>query len=290
MDEDRAVDAARVVEAVDFVELVVRTALAVFGAAGCSIALLSEDRSELVFTTVVGGAGESVSGLRLPAGRGIAGWVATTGQPIAVSELSQDPRFASDVASSTGYVPRAILACPVATDDTLLGVVEVLDRDEHRAGAEDDLQLLGLFARQAALAISAVERDRQLGAVLVAAFQSAGADDLARRLASEGESAELVEVARAFRALAAAGPRERELAVRLLGPRAAADRDAAALAGTGRSGLGVGWQRRQRRRRRGGRRGRRGRPPAGPRAHAGGCLRRRPGGPGRGPRERRPWW
>jgi GAF domain-containing protein len=194
----------------------VRTALAVFNAAGCSIALLSEDRSELVFTTVVGGAGESVSGLRLPAGRGIAGWVASTGQPLAVNELAADPRFASDVASATGYVPRAILACPVATDDVLLGVIEVLDRDERRAGAEDDLQLLGLFARQAALAISAVERDRQLGAVLAAAFETEGAAELGARLRASGETTELAEVAEGFRALAAAGTRERQLALRLL--------------------------------------------------------------------------
>jgi GAF domain-containing protein len=225
MDEERALDAAAVVGAVaaalsgpteDFVELVVRTALAVFNASGCSIALLSEDRSELVFTTVVGGAGESVSGLRLPAGRGIAGWVASTGQPLAVNELAADPRFASDVASATGYVPRAILACPIATDDTLLGVIEVLDRDERRAGAEDDLQLLGLFARQAALAISAVERDRQLGAVLAAAFETEGAAELGARLRGSGESTELAEVAAGFRALAAAGTRERQLALRLL--------------------------------------------------------------------------
>ncbi|MDQ1688837.1 MAG: hypothetical protein QOK42_1812 [Frankiaceae bacterium] len=225
MDEERALDAARVVGSVaaalsgpteSFVELVVRTALAVFNATGCSIALLTDDRSELVFTTVVGGAGESVSGLRLPAGRGIAGWVATTGQPLAVSELSEDPRFASDVASATGYVPRAILACPIATDEALLGVIEVLDRDERRAGAEDDLQLLGLFARQAALAISAVERDRQLGVVLAAAFEAEGAPQLAARLRDSGESAELAEVAAAFRTLASAGPRERQLALRLL--------------------------------------------------------------------------
>jgi GAF domain-containing protein len=225
MDEQRALDAARVVGAVaaaltrpteDFVELVVRTALAVFNASGCSIALLTEDGSELVFTTVVGGAGESVSGLRLPAGRGIAGWVATTGQPIAVSELADDPRFASDVASATGYVPRAILACPVATDDALLGVIEVLDRDERRAGAEDDLQLLGLFARQAALAISAVERDRQLGVVLASAFEAENAGQLAAALRTGAETAELADVAASFRALANAGTRERALATRVL--------------------------------------------------------------------------
>lgn len=224
MDESRAVEATQLASALahafsggeEFVETVVRTAQAVFAAAGCSIALLSEDRSELVFTTVVGPADAGVSGLRLPAGRGIAGWVATTGQPIAVSELSQDPRFASDVASATGYVPRAILACPIATDTELLGVIEVLDRNADRAGAEDDLQLLGLFARQVAVALGAVERDRRLAAVLAAAFDTVGARALADRLRAEGEPEDLVAVAAAFRSLAGAGPRERALAARVL--------------------------------------------------------------------------
>lgn len=225
MDGDRVVGAAQFAGALaqafsgsgeEFVETVVRTAQAVFGAAGCSIALLSEDRSELVFTTVVGPADAGVNGLRLPAGRGIAGWVATTGQPIAVSELSQDPRFASDVASATGYVPQAILACPVATDTELLGVIEVLDRDTNRANAQDDLQLLGLFARQVAVALGAVERDRRLAAVLAAAFDTTGAPELAARLRAEGESEELVAVAASFRALAMAGSRERALATRVL--------------------------------------------------------------------------
>lgn len=224
MDESRVIEATQVAAALahafsggeEFVETVVRTAQAVFGAAGCSIALLSEDKSELVFTTVVGPADAGVTGLRLPAGRGIAGWVATTGQPIAVSELSQDPRFASDVASATGYVPGAILACPIATDTELLGVIEVLDRNPARAGAEDDLQLLGLFARQVAVALGAVERDRRLAAVLAAAFDTVSATALAERLRSEGESEDLVAVAAAFRALASAGPRERALAAKVL--------------------------------------------------------------------------
>ncbi|HEU5033549.1 MAG TPA: GAF domain-containing protein [Mycobacteriales bacterium] len=211
----------------DLVELTARTARAAFGAAACSIALLSEDRSELVFTTTTGGAEEGVSGLRLPSGEGIAGWVATTGQPLAVNDLSGDPRFAANVATSTGYMPQAILACPIETGERLLGVIEILDRDARRAGSDDDLALLSLFAHQAALALDASVRSRQIGDLVVAALRALddGAPDAASALT--GVESVMGELAAAFARLAAAGAREQALAATLL-------RDVASYAGSRR--------------------------------------------------------
>lgn len=204
----------------DLVDWTARTARAVFGANACSIALLTPDGGELVFTTVSGGAASSVSGMRLPAGEGIAGWVATTGQPLAVNDLSGDPRFAANVASSTGYMPQAILASPIETGDRLLGVIEILDRDAARAGSDDDLALLALFARQAALALEAASRARQIGDVLVAALtgRAAGAPlaDAVQNAPVPDDDTDMNSLAAAFAELASTGPRERALAVSVL--------------------------------------------------------------------------
>ncbi|MDQ1697528.1 MAG: hypothetical protein QOJ03_2881 [Frankiaceae bacterium] len=205
----------------DLVDWTARTARAVFGAAACSIALLNDDGSELVFTTATGGAESVVSGLRLPSSEGIAGWVATTGQPLAVNDLSGDARFAANVASSTGYMPQAILASPIETDEHLLGVIEILDRDATRAGSDDDLALLSLFARQAALALDAATRSRQIGDLVVAALAGLEAADgevpAAMRAAIPARDEDgMAELAAAFADLASAGPRERSLAVSLL--------------------------------------------------------------------------
>jgi GAF domain-containing protein len=200
----------------DLVDWTARTARAVFGAEACSIALLNEDGSELVFTTATGGAESSVSGLRLPAGEGIAGWVATTGQPLAVNDLTGDPRFAANVATSTGYMPQAILACPIETGERLLGVIEILDRDATRAGSDDDLALLALFARQAALALDASARARRIGDLVVAAVRAdPGAEPLAEGMRAVDGSGdpEMHALAASFAELAAAGDRERRLAV-----------------------------------------------------------------------------
>ena len=127
-----------------------------FGAAACSVALLDDDGEHLVFVAAEGDGAAEVVGVRLPVSTGIAGWVVSSGQPIAVDHVEQDPRFARDVAESTGYVPRTILAAPVETADSVLGVIEVLDRTPvaHR----DDLGLLSLVAHQLALGLELSRR------------------------------------------------------------------------------------------------------------------------------------
>jgi GAF domain-containing protein len=220
-EEERSARAAEVANALnlalaplgdDLVDWTARTARAVFGASACSIALLTADGSELVFTTATGGAASSVSGLRMPAGEGIAGWVATTGQPLAVDDLTGDPRFAANVAESTGYIPQAILASPIETGDRLLGVIEILDRDPARAGAEDDLALLELFAHQAGLALDAAARARRIGDIVVATLNDGEVTDSEHEM-DDGMTA----LASAFAALASTGPRERDLALAVLG-------------------------------------------------------------------------
>lgn len=203
----------------DLVECIASTARAVFGAVACSMALITPDGAEVVFTTASGGAGDDISGLRMPIGQGIVGWVASTGQSVAVSDLANDPRFSSDVAARTGYLPQSILACPIETADQLLGVIEILDRDASRPGAEQDLQLLALFARQAALAIDASLRNARIGQALLAAFAADG--DLAEVLEAappmsfEGDE-DLGRISAAFARLASSGPAERALAASLL--------------------------------------------------------------------------
>ena len=224
-ERDHAIDAAAVADALtialapvgaDLVAWTARTARAVFGAAACSIALLTDDGTELVFTTSSGGSPD-ITGLRLPAGDGIAGWVATTGQPLAVDDLERDPRFAAAFATSTGYSPRAILAAPIELDDRLLGVIEVLDRDSARVGAGDDLSLLTLFGRQAAVALDATERSRRIGGLLLRALGRVDADSgLSDALRADESGDGLAGVAAAFADLAGAGVREQALATSLL--------------------------------------------------------------------------
>ncbi len=86
------------------------TARRLFGAAACSLALLSDDDSELLYTVAAGAGAQDVTGMRIPASQGIAGWVVQSGQPIAISDVAGDPRFSRPVAEQTGC--RTCEACP----------------------------------------------------------------------------------------------------------------------------------------------------------------------------------
>jgi GAF domain-containing protein len=198
------------------------TARRLFGAAACSLALLSEDDSELIYTIAAGEGADDVTGMRISSSQGIAGWVVQSGQPIAISDLASDPRFAREQAEQTGYVPQAILAVPVETPQRMLGVISLLDRDPRRPGAEQDMALLSLFADQAALALASVERFNVLGRVLLGALAEAAAGDdlvLALRRAADRlppADPDLATLATTFAALARRGAAERQLAAAVL--------------------------------------------------------------------------
>jgi GAF domain-containing protein len=223
--------AVRPVGSDDLLRSLTETARRLFGAAACSLALLSEDESELVYTTAAGEGADDVTGMRIPATQGIAGLVVQSGQPIAISDLGNDARFARDVAEQTGYVPNAILAVPVATPRRTLGVLSLLDRDARRPGADQDMVLLSLFADQAAIALESVRSFGELGRELLTALAVAADDrpdggtdgDRAlaaalRQVADSGITADpdLAELAAAFAALARRGAPERRLALGVL--------------------------------------------------------------------------
>ena len=127
----------------------VDAARADFGAAACSLAVLDEEAGELTYRVASGAGAAAIVGVRLPTTRGIAGWVAASGQPIAVSDLTSDPRHAADVAASTAFIPTTLLVAPVLSEDVVLAVLSVLDRDTSRPAAQHDMELAASYATRA---------------------------------------------------------------------------------------------------------------------------------------------
>lgn len=145
---------------------IVHVARSIFGAKASSILLLDEEAGELVFEAVVGEGEESLLGTRFPADHGIAGWVLATRTPLVIEDVEHDPRHARDVAEGTGYVPKGIMAAPLLTEDAALGVLSVLDRPEQSLFSLQEMELLGLFANQAAIAVDLLQRARRAERIL----------------------------------------------------------------------------------------------------------------------------
>jgi GAF domain-containing protein len=140
---------------------IVEATVTLFDAEASSIALFDPARGQLVFEVAAGEQGQGVIGLAISPDQGIAGYVYTTGQPLALSEVERDARFGRGAAEATGYVPRSIVAIPLIDERGTIGVLEVLDKRSSAAFSLRDIELAGVFARQAAVAIRAsrVEHD-----------------------------------------------------------------------------------------------------------------------------------
>ncbi len=139
---------------------IVEVARSVFGAAAASVFLLDEQTDELVFQAVAGEGEEQLVGTRFPRGTGLAGWVAMSGQPLLVDDVTQSPQFARDAAESTGYVPSSIMAAPLIRNGECIGVLEVLDRGSRARGELSDVDLIGMLATEVALSLELLVRLR----------------------------------------------------------------------------------------------------------------------------------
>jgi GAF domain-containing protein len=145
---------------------IVEVARAIFKAKASSIFLLDEEADELVFEAVAGEGSDSLIGQRFPSSTGIAGFVLVSRQPLVIEDVLADPRFSRETAESTGFVPKGLMAVPLLHEERALGVLEVLDRPKDARFTLAEMELLGLFANQAAIALDLLQRARRARAAL----------------------------------------------------------------------------------------------------------------------------
>jgi len=119
-----------------------------------SILLLDKKKKELYFRIALGEKSDEIKKVVLPIGEGIAGWVAQTGEPLIINDVSVDPRFSKKIDELTKLKTKSILCVPIKFKDEILGVIEVLNKSNDEEFTEDDLQYLTVLASQAAIALN----------------------------------------------------------------------------------------------------------------------------------------
>jgi GAF domain-containing protein len=169
---------------------VVEVARAIFRAKASSIFLLDEEADELVFEAVAGEGSESLIGRRFPSSTGIAGFVLVSRQPLVIEDVLTDPRFSRETAESTGFVPKGLMAVPLLHDERALGVLEVLDRPSDARFTLKEMELLGLFANQAAIALDLLRRARRAQGALAGQGELAVLARIAEKLEERREDDE----------------------------------------------------------------------------------------------------
>lgn len=210
----------------DLLMSIVETAASIFNAAASSIMLVNEAENVLEFKVAFGKSNRDLVGTKIPLDKGIAGYVVMTGQPLTISNVRQDPRFNQAFAESTGYVPSSILATPLLVDDRVIGVMEVLDKINAPSFGIQDMELLALFAKQAALAIDQSQRIAQINEALITGLKRLANEngisqfaELLETLKQAGDlqsNADMLAIAHLFYELAALGEAEHKACIRVL--------------------------------------------------------------------------
>jgi GAF domain-containing protein len=211
----------------ELLQSIVEAAARIFGAAAASIALVDEQQQMLEFRVAYGAGNKELIGMHIPIDKGIAGYVVMTGQPIAISDVHKDTRFNQDFAKSTGYVPRSILATPLLFEERVIGVMEVLDKINASSFGLQDMELLGIFAHQAALAIHQSQQTLGLSQALVRGLKEIALADnsqalskLFNRLAEAqrdpGQSDDLLALAGLIHDISLLGEAERKACLDIL--------------------------------------------------------------------------
>ncbi|QYX33154.1 GAF domain-containing protein [Sphaerospermopsis torques-reginae] len=91
--------------------------------------------------------------IRIPSNRGIAGYVASTGQAVNIPDAYQDPRFDPTTDQKTGYVTRNILCLPVFNSaNELIGVTQLINKEQGSFTSSDE-EFMRAFNIQAGIAL-----------------------------------------------------------------------------------------------------------------------------------------
>jgi FOG: GAF domain len=103
--------------------------------------------------------------MKIPAGRGIAGFVMSSGQPMAVADVGEEETFYAEVDKETGYSTQSILATPLRHKGEIIGVLEYINRRGAPPFAPftpAEMDKAAIFAEAMASLVSAYESAKLL--------------------------------------------------------------------------------------------------------------------------------
>ncbi|MBE9592904.1 MAG: GAF domain-containing protein, partial [Proteobacteria bacterium] len=103
-----------------------------------TLMMLDDKTGELVFSLPTGPGADKLTDIRLPRGKGIAGWVAQHEQPVLLRDAREDPRFYPEIDKIRGIQTKSILCVPVKSKAKLIGVLEVINKVDNTSFTEED--------------------------------------------------------------------------------------------------------------------------------------------------------
>lgn len=183
-----------------------------------SVLIRDGDDGDLRFLSAIGKVAEQLIDIKIPAGKGIAGFVMSSGQPMAVSDVGEETTFYSEVDKTTGYSTQMILATPLSHNGEVIGVLEYINRrgdPPFEPFTPSEMDRAAAFAEVIASLVNAYESAklfRDMGQKILS-DNSAGDFSVVREwlrgVRESAEHREMMDLAILVRELASRGEAER---------------------------------------------------------------------------------
>ncbi len=190
-----------------------------------SVLIRDGDAGDLRFLSAIGKVAEHLKTLKIPAGKGIAGFVFSSGQPMALTDVGDEDSFYAEVDKQTGYTTQTILAAPLHYNGEVIGVLEYVNRvgePPFEPFTSAEMDKVSLFAEAVASLVNAYESAkvfRDLGDKMLSAPEKLKLEEMREWLKSLRETSEhkeMIDLALTVRELAARGDAERQMCREIL--------------------------------------------------------------------------
>lgn len=136
---------------IKLLELIASQVEKILSAQRCSIFILDEKNNEL-WSRITTGINNAE--IRVPMGRGIAGWVAETGQSLNIADAYKSDKFNPEIDKITRFRTTSVLAVPLKNiSGKTIGVFEVINKINGSFNSEDE----GILKLISSLAAGAIE-------------------------------------------------------------------------------------------------------------------------------------
>lgn len=149
-----------------------------------SIIIRNSEDGNLVFFKAIGQVSDQLESVEIPAGKGIAGFVAMSGQPMAISDVGSEESFYAEIDRKTGFSTEILLATPLFFDGEIIGVLEFINRigdPPFEPFTPDEMDRAAIYAEA-------------IGALVNALQSSLMSSELAARICDGPETAGIEEI------------------------------------------------------------------------------------------------
>lgn len=202
------------------IENLLKISAAAMNSEEASVIVRDGNEGDLRFLSAIGQVADQLKNLKIPAGKGIAGFVFSSGQPMAITDVGEEESFYAEVDKQTGYSTQTILATPLNYNGEVIGVLEYVNRigePPYEAFTPDEMDKATLYADAIASLVNAYEFAkifRDLGSKI---FNGEDAPDFTevrewlKQQRDSTEHREMIDLAVLVREISARGEDERQM-------------------------------------------------------------------------------